>query len=110
MFSGERCSGGFHPCGSASKRRSASAHAAYGSVLGMMQRYDESAQHLRRAVQLNPRDHEAWRNLAMAETYSTASDEAELRRLLEAEYDGNAGLVDRAVVGARSTWSNRKAS
>ena len=50
------------------------------------------------------------RNLALAETFATPEDEAELRRFLGAEYGGNTGLIERAVSGARSTWAGRRAS
>lgn len=50
------------------------------------------------------------RNLAMAEGFARPEDEAELRRFLAAEYGGTAALVERAVAGARSTWSSRLAS
>lgn len=50
------------------------------------------------------------RNMALAETFATPEDEAELRRFLGAEYGGNVALIERAVTGARSTWSSRRAS
>jgi hypothetical protein len=49
-------------------------------------------------------------NLARVDGYATAADQDELRRYLEAHFDGEQHLVNEALSAARRVWHERRAA
>jgi hypothetical protein len=50
------------------------------------------------------------RTMALSASFSTPSDEAELRRMLDAYYGGDVVQIEAALDGARAMWRNAAAS